>query len=453
MFLCSIAASGVSRYHCTHVIRVNDVTACVDIDNITDLEYAGDNFSKLVLPEGHDKIVKSLVENHLNTRNQELLGEKRGAQHADLVRGKGKGLIILLHGAPGVGKTSTAECIADYTKRPLFPLTCGDIGETAKDVEENLELTFRLAHRWNCVLLLDEADVFLAKREKTDLRRNALVSVFLRVLEYYAGILFLTTNRIGAFDEAFKSRIHMSLYYPPLDKEKTVRVWETNIEQVEKSNRGMTVELNAKELIKFAKSHYDQFDSSDDESLGRRGRWNGRQIRNAFQTAIALAVWDSKGRNNQSGNQATLRREHFEQVALASLQFDQYLNEVYGGVDEANAEGLREDNFRPTPPRKSSWSVKKKSAQTNTHKKSRRKDVASESEDKRGPKGKGRRMSPVEDDTESSVQDRRGSKSAAVRSSSEDRNTKKGKKTKKAFTEAAESSSDEARTRPREGRR
>ena len=94
----------------------------------------------------------------------------------DLVRGKGKGLIILLHGAPGVGKTSTAECVAEFTRRPLFAMTCGDIGESAGEVEYNLDRCFQLAHKWGCVLLLDEADVFLAKRDRTDLKRNALVS-------------------------------------------------------------------------------------------------------------------------------------------------------------------------------------------------------------------------------------------------------------------------------------
>lgn len=35
-------------------------------------------------------------------------------------------------------------------------------------------------------------------------RTNALVSVFLRVLEYYDGILILTSNRVGTFDEAIR---------------------------------------------------------------------------------------------------------------------------------------------------------------------------------------------------------------------------------------------------------
>jgi SpoVK/Ycf46/Vps4 family AAA+-type ATPase len=94
----------------------------------------------------------------------------------DLVRGKGKGVIILLHGVPGVGKTSTAECVAFHLGRPLFPITCGDLGVDANTVEMRLEEYFRLASQWGCVLLLDEADVFLARRSEDQLKRNALVS-------------------------------------------------------------------------------------------------------------------------------------------------------------------------------------------------------------------------------------------------------------------------------------
>jgi hypothetical protein len=47
---------------------------------------------------------------------------------------------------------------------------------TPADVEQNLDFNFQLAESWGCVLLLDEADVFLAERTKTDVKRNALVS-------------------------------------------------------------------------------------------------------------------------------------------------------------------------------------------------------------------------------------------------------------------------------------
>jgi SpoVK/Ycf46/Vps4 family AAA+-type ATPase len=94
----------------------------------------------------------------------------------DLVRGKGLGPIVLLHGAPGVGKTSTAECVAETLGKPLYSITCGDLGDTAESVEDTLARTFAKAEAWDCVLLLDEADVFLAQRTRTDLKRNAIVS-------------------------------------------------------------------------------------------------------------------------------------------------------------------------------------------------------------------------------------------------------------------------------------
>lgn len=77
---------------------------------------------------------------------------------------------------PGVGKTATAEAVALEYQKPLFSITCGDLGLTPKEVEKSLTEIFRLAHLWHCVLLFDEADVFLAQRSRFDLGRNALVS-------------------------------------------------------------------------------------------------------------------------------------------------------------------------------------------------------------------------------------------------------------------------------------
>lgn len=62
---------------------------------------------------------------------------------------------------------------------------------------------------WIAVFLNDEADVFLEARTAQDLTRNKLVSVFMRILEYYRGVIFLTTNRVGVLDQAFESRIYL----------------------------------------------------------------------------------------------------------------------------------------------------------------------------------------------------------------------------------------------------
>jgi len=88
----------------------------------------------------------------------------------------------------------------------------------------------KVASRWKAILLLDEADVFLAQRSDSP-QLNALVSVFLRELEQYDGILFLTTNRVQAFDEAVISRIHLALHYTPLGQDTCKAVWEFFLSQ------------------------------------------------------------------------------------------------------------------------------------------------------------------------------------------------------------------------------
>ena len=135
-------------------------------------------YEDLVLPPGHKKLLQAIVKNQVRDPKQTSHEREEDSDkfQMDIVKGKGEGLIILLHGAPGVGKTSTAECVAAQLKRPLLSITCGDLSTDVKQAEEKLLEYCTLAHRWRCVLLLDEADVFLAKREKSDITRNALVS-------------------------------------------------------------------------------------------------------------------------------------------------------------------------------------------------------------------------------------------------------------------------------------
>lgn len=132
----------------------------------------------LVIPSNFRSMLEALVDSHASGSSRSATRKKSPGltSQIDLVRGKGNGLIILLHGPPGSGKTSTAETIAAYTKRPLYSITCGDIGTTAEDIEFNLQKHFDLANQWGCVLCLDEADVFLTKRDWHDLNRNSLVS-------------------------------------------------------------------------------------------------------------------------------------------------------------------------------------------------------------------------------------------------------------------------------------
>lgn len=111
-------------------------------------------------------------------------------------------------------------------------VAAGQIGVDHVRVEKYLRNVFKIASRWQAILLLDEADVFLAERA-LDPHTNALISVFLRELEHFDGILFLTTNRMQTFDPAILSRIHLPLRYDPLKKEAREAIWRCFIEQAQ----------------------------------------------------------------------------------------------------------------------------------------------------------------------------------------------------------------------------
>ncbi|ETS84506.1 hypothetical protein PFICI_02531 [Pestalotiopsis fici W106-1] len=305
------------------------------VDHVADDTSRKTAFDQLVLEKGYKKMILSLTAQHFRDKESAVGATKQ----VDIVKGKGKGLIILLHGAPGVGKTSTAEGVAEVFKRPLFQITCvGDLGTTAKEVEAALETNFTLANKWGCILLLDEADVFLAQRTKEDFVRNGLVAVFLRVMEYYSGVLFLTTNRVGDFDEAFTSRIHVSLYYPELDQKKILDVFQINLNMIKDRFKRAKREIlmDHFEIGGFATQHSVQ------------AKWNGRQIRNACQTALALAEYEAQGSSydqilkpNRPDAVVELKVKHFEEVQRAYMEFTKYINELYGNNADRRAKEHR----------------------------------------------------------------------------------------------------------------
>ncbi|KAN0110869.1 hypothetical protein V8E51_007256 [Hyaloscypha variabilis] len=66
-----------------------------------------------------------------------------------------------ISGPPGTGKTVTAEVLSEYSQVPLYAVSAGKLGRTAEELEKRLPLIFERASKWNVLLLLNEADVFL----------------------------------------------------------------------------------------------------------------------------------------------------------------------------------------------------------------------------------------------------------------------------------------------------
>jgi hypothetical protein len=214
------------------------------VSGVTEIEWNEGAFDSLVLPDNQKSIVKALVESHTFHAAENI---------DDVIQGKGKGLVAVLHGPPGTGKTLTAEGIAELLKRPLYMVSAGELGTDSRTLEGELNKILDIAHSWGAVLLLDEADVFLEKRTIQDIHRNALVSIFLRLLEYFQGILFLTTNRVETFDDAFQSRIHIALRYGDLTTKAKRSVWKMFLDKVRSIDGIETVPFTEKDLDTLAR--------------------------------------------------------------------------------------------------------------------------------------------------------------------------------------------------------
>lgn len=169
-------------------------------------------------------------------------------------------------------------------------------------------------------------------------------AVFLRMMEYYNGILFLTTNRPGVLDEAVKSRVHLSLLYKPLDLQQTRTIFKMNIEKLKEreAQRGQLLGTSPlyilqDPILEFAEKHYN-------EGKDGLGRWNGRQIRNAFSVAASLAHFETL---DNPGMQAQLRAEHFKEVHEMTRIYDEYRQSILQSTDgdRAAQEEIRADNF------------------------------------------------------------------------------------------------------------
>jgi hypothetical protein len=174
-------------------------------------------------------------------------------------------------------------------------------------------------------------------------------------MEYYTGILFLTTNIVGIIDEAFKSRIHVALRYDAIDLDSTGRIWSNLLDRIIKDNEtsNIKIKFDRDVLLEFAQSHYEKHEADGTT-------WNARQIRNAFSTAIAMGQFDRLERIRKEGlspreaessgrrNLMTLRltNRNFAKIAETASDFEKYINAVRGSdAENALANQQRDDYF------------------------------------------------------------------------------------------------------------
>ena len=162
---------------------------------------------------------------------------------------------------------SSRRRTADSTGRSLYVVSMGELGTTPESLEERLLDVLDLCVPWGALVLIDEAEMLLERRSKSDIVRNAMVCIMLRLLEYYRGILFLTTNRVESLDPAFQSRVHCALKYDALGVDSRLAIWSDLL-----LHAGMADAAAAGIDIAALAAH----------------PLNGRQIKNVLQLALAL---------------------------------------------------------------------------------------------------------------------------------------------------------------------
>ena len=189
----------------------------VHVDDMKPYHYQPELKDKLILPPEQTDLIDIL------TAEMDLLMD-------DIVEGKSGGTTVLCVGPAGVGKTLTAEVYSEIIKRPLYRVHSGQLGLNVTEMELALKNTLTRAQRWGAVMLIDEADVYI-KRRDDNIAANAVVGVFLRVLEYFNGLLFLTTNRVGDIDEAIISRCIAIIRYHQPTFDDRCKIWTVMVEQ------------------------------------------------------------------------------------------------------------------------------------------------------------------------------------------------------------------------------
>lgn len=214
--------------------------AIVHINNITPYVYNPKIIDKLVMSDKRKRILSSLI------------GSKNNFE--DLIAGKSGGIVILSTGESGLGKTLTAEVYSEVMEKPLYCVQSSQLGISVDDIEKNLNKILYRAEKWDAVLLIDEADSYIYKRGN-DILQNCIVGTFLRLMEYYNGILFLTSNRPDTIDDAIISRVTLHIKYDLPTFEETVQLWNILCE-----NFGMAIQ---KPTIEKLWARYEPFSGRD----------------------------------------------------------------------------------------------------------------------------------------------------------------------------------------------
>lgn len=161
------------------------------------------------------------------------------------VGGERGGVVGLLHGAPGTGKTLCAEAIAGELNRPLLVARSSTIlSKWVGESERNLQNTFKEAKSNGAVLFIDEADSLISQRDQSNSdHTRSLINLLLSLIERHPGVVLLATNFRDALDSALERRITHQVELKRPSAEVRLKIWELMLSEQTAGVEGL--DLNA----------------------------------------------------------------------------------------------------------------------------------------------------------------------------------------------------------------
>ena len=184
----------------------------------------------VIIPTSDKQLISQMITKCRSDKRRDL--EKWGFK----IDSNKQGVVLLLYGAPGTGKTFTAGAIANELHKDLVSLNVPELrnkyyGETEKLVKKAFcEMREMAAKDRNApVFLLNEADQLIHKRiastSTCSTIENSIQSIILEELETFPGILILTTNLESNLDEAFFRRFDLKFKFKQPDLDSRMKLW------------------------------------------------------------------------------------------------------------------------------------------------------------------------------------------------------------------------------------
>ncbi|KFA53681.1 hypothetical protein S40293_03868 [Stachybotrys chartarum IBT 40293] len=261
----------------------------VHLQNLKPVNINKDSFKDLIVDEHHKNMVKALLEKLTIPAEGKIC-----PWDCELVKQKGGSRIFLLHGRHGLGKSSTIECAAEMTGRPLMTLLPDD-----RQATQDLPYYLRFAQRYGAFVVFKDLDNLIEKRGHSFRYYDDYIRKLLPLLDTYRGVVFLSTSSVRRFDPEILARVHVALHYKDISDQDRERIWLSNFDRVTRETAGAA----------YVSSAAQAFIWGDDDL--RALKWGGREIRNAVQTALTLAETEAQQKGSDS---FVIQEEHLKAV-------------------------------------------------------------------------------------------------------------------------------------------